>query len=128
MTKNLIILAAFFGFMSVALGAFGAHGLKNWLASLPDGAIRQEWWQKGVNYQIWHTLLLLFIALAAEKFSGPGWGWAAAFNGIGIVLFSGSLFVMTLTGIKALGMVTPFGGLAFLAAWTTIGITGYRLI
>ena len=105
MLRGFLMLAAFFGFTGVALGAFAAHGLKNRLT--PEYLAI---FHTGVTYQLVHTLALFGVALAA-----------------GILLFSGSLYVLTMTGISKLGIITPFGGLAFLAGWVCLGLAAWRL-
>lgn len=113
------------GFSAVALGAFGAHGLTGFLASRPDGPQRLEWWKTGASYHLAHALALGLVAVLVDR-AAPGERRAkvaAIAFGAGILLFSGSLYAMTLTGIRALGAVTPFGGLAFLTGWVALGLT-----
>jgi len=107
-------LAAVFGFLGVALGAFGAHGLRG---RVPDTLLTV--WHTGVLYHLIHSVALLALALHGESTGARVRGPAVAFVA-GIVLFSGSLYAMTLTGVRALGMITPFGGLAFLAGWLLV--------
>lgn len=106
------ILGAAFALLAVALGAFGAHGLEGRLT--PDDLATFE---TGVRYQMYHALGLLLLALRSPGLSG-GWirvsVWAFT---LGILLFSGSLYVLVLSGIRGLGAVTPFGGVAFLVGW-----------
>jgi uncharacterized membrane protein YgdD (TMEM256/DUF423 family) len=109
--------SAVFGFLAVALGAFGAHGLKAKMLPLADGAQRLEWWATGAHYQAIHALALGLVAVLAARAQGPAPKVAVVAFSIGIVLFSGSLYTMTLTGIRALGAVTPFGGVAMLVGW-----------
>lgn len=116
-----LILAGVLGFLGVALGAFGAHGLKNRLAGLADGEQRLAWWNTGAQYHLLHALA---IGLSAVRPSPAQAGSALApwlFLG-GITLFSGSLYVMTLTGRRALGAVTPIGGLLMLAGWAAVAL------
>jgi len=116
-----LILAGVLGFLGVALGAFGAHGLKNRLAGLSDGEQRLTWWNTGAQYHLLHALA---IGLAAVRPGPTQAGSALApwlFLG-GIALFSGSLYAMTLTGRRALGAVTPLGGLLLLAGWAAIAL------
>ena len=108
------------GFLGVALGAFGAHGLKGWLQALPDGAERLAWWQTGAQYQLWHALLLVGIQLLSRGGQERSLRWAAVLAVLGVVLFSGSLYAMTLSGIRAFGMVTPLGGVSLLGAWLCV--------
>jgi len=110
--------AALFGFAAVLLGAFGAHALKPTL--ILNGSL--EVWQTAVHYHFIHALVLLFLALDEEV---PCWiGVAFA---VGIVCFSGSLYLLALTGAVWLGPVTPLGGLAFLAGWSGLALHGWRL-
>ncbi|MGR9036515.1 MAG: DUF423 domain-containing protein [Gammaproteobacteria bacterium] len=113
MRSNFLLFGSLFAFFGVALGAFGAHGLK--------GVISPEMlavYQTGVSYQMWHALGLCVIALIQRHASASKLvNWAGRLMSIGIVLFSGSLYLLTLFNLKWLGMITPFGGLCFLAAW-----------
>ncbi len=100
------------GFLGVAFGAFGAHALKNTLS--PDMLAVFE---TGVRYQMYHAFALVAAAQAwtrwpAPVFAAAGWLFAA-----GIIGFSGSLYLLAFTGVRALGAITPLGGLAFLAGW-----------
>jgi len=109
-------------FMAVALGAFGAHALKARLA--PD---MTAVWQTAVQYHAWHALALLAtgILLAQDPARGllgtAGWLFVA-----GIVLFSGSLYLLALTGTRGLGAVTPIGGVAWLAGWAVFAWAVFR--
>jgi uncharacterized membrane protein YgdD (TMEM256/DUF423 family) len=107
--------------LGVALGAFGAHGLRS---HVPPEALAV--FETGVRYQIYHALGLIAIAQAASRWPGP-WtqvaGWLFA---IGIVLFSGSLYLMTLTGARWLGAITPFGGVALIAGWAAFATAALR--
>ena len=122
MLRGFLMLAAFFGFTGVALGAFAAHGLKNRLT--PEYLAI---FHTGVTYQLVHTLALLGVALLATQIPGRFITWAGASFAIGILLFSGSLYLLTLTGVSKLGIVTPFGGLAFLVGWFCLGLAAWRL-
>ena len=122
MQRGFLMLAAFFGFTGVALGAFAAHGLKSRLT--PEYLTI---FHTGVTYQLVHTLALLGIALLATQIPGRLITWAGASFAIGILLFSGSLYLLTLTGISKLGIITPFGGLAFLIGWLCLGLAAWRL-
>ncbi|PMY60798.1 MULTISPECIES: DUF423 domain-containing protein [Pseudomonas] len=122
MLRGFLMLAAFFGFTGVALGAFAAHGLKNRLS-----AEYLAIFHTGVTYQLVHTLALLGVALLATQNPGRLVTWAGASFAIGILLFSGSLYLLTLTGFSKLGIVTPFGGLAFLVGWLCLGLAAWRL-
>ncbi|WP_223518005.1 DUF423 domain-containing protein [Pseudomonas sp. GL-B-19] len=122
MLRGFLMLAAFFGFTGVALGAFAAHGLKNRLT--PEYLAI---FHTGVTYHLVHTLALLGVALLATQIPGRLITWAGASFAIGILLFSGSLYLLTLTGVSKLGIVTPFGGLAFLVGWVCLGLAAWRL-
>ena len=106
------VIGSLSAFLAVALGAFGAHGLKDRLA--PEMLAVFE---TGVRYQMYHALALLAVAWACTRWPGAavnasGWLFVA-----GTVLFSGSLYVLALSGVRWLGAITPLGGIAFLAGW-----------
>ncbi|MFL1499991.1 DUF423 domain-containing protein [Pseudomonas sp. O64] len=122
MLRSFLMLAAFFGFTGVALGAFAAHGLKNRLS-----AEYLAIFHTGVTYQLVHALALFCVALLAAHIPGRLIGWAGISFTVGILLFSGSLYALTLTGISKLGIITPFGGLAFLLGWFFLGLAAWRL-
>ncbi|MDB6442166.1 MULTISPECIES: DUF423 domain-containing protein [Pseudomonas] len=122
MLRSFLMLAAFFGFTGVALGAFAAHGLKNRLS-----ADYLAIFHTGVTYQLVHTLALLGVALLATHIPGRVVTWAGVSFVVGILLFSGSLYLLTLTGISKLGIITPFGGVAFLIGWLCLGLAAWRL-
>jgi uncharacterized membrane protein YgdD (TMEM256/DUF423 family) len=116
-----VATGATFGAAAVALGAFGAHGLR---ARLPpeDMAI----FETAARYHLAHALAIVAVAWAAERFPGPaaqaaGWLFAA-----GIVMFSGSLYALVLTGVRALGAITPIGGLLLIAGWTALAAAALR--
>lgn len=100
--------AALVLFLGVALGAFGAHGLEERLKALD----RVDTWETAVLYHFIHGLAMLGLALALPRARGPYWAFLA-----GIVIFSGSLYILSLTGLKWLGAITPIGGVAFLVGW-----------
>ncbi len=118
MVKFWFISAAISGFLSVALGAFGAHSLKNIL----DG-YGKSIYEKAVHYQMFHTLALFVVGVLQHyskntSFSLAGWGFWA-----GILLFSGSLYLLAISGIKWLVVITPIGGIAFLFGWFWLVLT-----
>ncbi|EIJ80246.1 hypothetical protein PB1_07792 [Bacillus methanolicus PB1] len=122
--KLFIILGAINAFLSVALGAFGAHGL--------EGKIEPKYleiWKTGVTYQMFHAAGLLVIGLLLGKVHANSLlassGWLMF---IGIVLFSGSLYVLSVTRISVLGAITPFGGISFLAAWALLVIVAVKYL
>lgn len=110
-----IALASLSGFIAVALGAFGAHGLKN---RLPADLMTV--WQTAVQYQFWHTLALLGIGILLSQSRPEPTKWLTASGwlfAVGILVFSGSLYLLCLTGQRWLGAITPIGGSLWLAAW-----------
>lgn len=120
MERLFLILAGINGFIAVALGAFGAHGLRASLAKVPDGARRIEVWETASHYHLMHALALgltAYLVSRSPTVAGPIAGYCFL---AGIVLFSGSLYVLAVTGITRLGVVTPFGGLCFLAGWIAV--------
>ena len=121
MTSGWFATGAFFAGLGVMLGAFGAHGLKTRV----DPAMLAIF-ETGVRYQMYHALALLAVGWAASR-NPSGWtDWAGALFVIGTVIFSGSLYVMTLTGLRWLGAITPIGGLAFIVGWVLLGIGALR--
>ena len=112
MVKVWLISASIFGFLSVGLGAFGAHSLKNILDDYGKSI-----YEKAVLYQMFHALALFAVGLMQHlfkegRFAPAGFGFMA-----GILLFSGSLYLLAVTGVRWLGAITPIGGLAFLFGW-----------
>lgn len=122
MVRLWLLLSAFAGFSGVALGAFAAHGLKSKLS--PEYLAV---FQTGTHYQLIHALALLGVAILALVAPGRLVNLAGGFFAVGIVLFSGSLYLLTLSGISKLGIVTPFGGLAILAGWVCLGLLAWRI-
>jgi len=115
--RNFLLIGAVAGFLGVGLGAFGAHGLRGRLS--PEMLAVFE---TGVRYQLYHALAL--VALSAVMFRLNGWmvvaaGWCFV---AGIVLFSGSLYALALSGVRSLGAITPLGGLLFLLGWAALAI------
>lgn len=115
MARTFMLIAALAGFIGVALGAFGAHGLRSRLAPEMLAAF-----ETGVRYQLYHALALLAIAALMDRLNGWLITTAAWLFVAGIVLFSGSLYLLALTGVTMLGAITPLGGLAFLAGWACL--------
>jgi uncharacterized membrane protein YgdD (TMEM256/DUF423 family) len=127
MERILIQLCGLNGFLAVALGAFGAHGLKVRLADLEDGAQRLDWWETAAHYHLVHALAFLACAWLAQRAPGKLVGAAAWCFQLGILLFSGSLYAMTLSGVRVLGAVTPVGGVLLLAGWLCVVLGGRRM-
>ncbi len=121
MDRLFLIIAAFSGAVSVGAGAFGAHALR---ARLEPRLL--EVFQTGAQYQMYHALALVGVAWVASRWPGAlssasGWLFVA-----GTVLFSGSLYAMALTGVRALGPITPLGGVCFIAGWVTLAVAVMR--
>jgi len=122
MIRAYIVLAALFGLSGVALGAFASHALKSQLS-----AAYLAVFQTGVQYQMLHALALLGVALLSLHRPGRLLTAAGALFVAGILLFSGSLYLLTLSGIGKLGMITPLGGTSFLAGWLCLALAGWRI-
>lgn len=127
MSRLFVVLSGLLGFSAVAFGAFGAHALRSRLDSLPDGVKRLEWWNTAAHYHLTHALALALAAWLVHRGAGTsavvaGWSFVA-----GVLLFSGSLYLMTITGQTKLGAITPFGGLLLLAGWGAVVAAGWRL-
>ena len=117
MDKTFLLLGAVAAFLAVALGAFGAHGLRARLS--PE---MMAVFQTGVQYHMYHALALILVSAIMGRMSGwliqtAGWCFVA-----GIVLFSGSLYLLAATGVTILGAITPIGGLAFLVGWACLAL------
>lgn len=123
MGKLFTVLGAGFGFLSVALGAFAAHALRDRLSPK-----MLEIFQTGVTYQFYHALALLIVGMAlllwGDATPGRLAGWAFV---AGIVLFSGSLYLLAMTGISRLGMIAPLGGALFLLGWLMLVVYFLRI-
>jgi uncharacterized membrane protein YgdD (TMEM256/DUF423 family) len=112
-------IGAFAAMLSVVFGAFGAHVLEGRLTSN-----ELDIYQTGVQYQMFHAIGILLIALLIDRLPSQKLAiWAARLLVIGIVLFSGSLYVLALSGVKVLGAITPLGGVAFIAGWICMALS-----
>lgn len=126
MHRKFLATSAILGALSVAIGAFGAHSLKQIVPA--ESLVTFE---TGVRYQFYHTFALFLVAILYERFPHKQIRWAGNCFIIGIILFSGSLYALTLlkatenVGLSKLGIITPFGGLFFIAGWLLIlpGVT-----
>jgi uncharacterized membrane protein YgdD (TMEM256/DUF423 family) len=121
MERLFVMLGALSGAISVAAGAFGAHALREKVEPR-----LLEVFETAARYQMYHALALCVVAWAASRFPGAlvttsGWLFVA-----GTVLFSGSLYAMTFTGIRALGAITPLGGVCFIAGWICLLVAAAR--
>ncbi len=121
--KQILQLAGISGAIAVGLGAFGAHSLEALL--IQNG--RLDTFQTAVNYHFYHTLALFGIGiLATIKPDWKGISFAAWSMVLGILIFSGSLYVLSLTGITWLGAITPLGGLAFILGWSSLVYLSFK--
>ncbi len=124
MAKLFITLASLSGMLAVVLGAFGAHGLRGRLDDYAMGV-----YETAVQYHMYHSLALLAVGVIAlgqphtAMLKSSGWLFL-----VGILIFSGSLYLLALTGVKWLGAITPLGGLAFIAGWGCLAATGWKLL
>lgn len=124
MAKIFLMAASISGFLAVAIGAFGAHGLKQ--------KISEEMmtvYQTGVQYHFYHTLALLGVGILLQQFPQSlalkvsGWGML-----VGMLVFSGSLYLLALSGTRWLGAITPIGGVALLVAWLALAVAIYQSV
>ncbi len=110
--------------IAVGLGAFGAHGLQGKLTER-----MLEIYQTGVHYQMVHAIGILIIAIVADRLANPAmltWaGWAMF---LGIVFFSGSLYILSISGVKILGAITPIGGVFFMVGWVLLALAALRAV
>jgi uncharacterized membrane protein YgdD (TMEM256/DUF423 family) len=113
--RNFLLIGAIAGFTGVALGAFGAHGLRGRLTPEMLGVF-----ETGVRYQLYHAVALVAVAGIMPRLGSRLAVWAGWLFTLGIVLFSGSLYVLALSGVRVLGAITPLGGVAFLAGWALL--------
>ncbi|WP_040512872.1 DUF423 domain-containing protein [Gracilibacillus halophilus] len=121
--KLFLVLGALNGFLAVALGAFGAHGLESRLSEKMLST-----WEKAVNYQMFHTMALLVTGLLLQRINAVSLTTAGWFFFIGVVLFSGSLYIYSVSGLKGFAMITPIGGVAFLIGWILLGYVVMKFV
>jgi uncharacterized membrane protein YgdD (TMEM256/DUF423 family) len=124
MTQIFLTIAAVLGGLSVAAGAFAAHALREQISERS-----LEIFDTGARYQMYHALALLLVALLLSRTESPpatliASGWLFI---IGIAIFSGSLYALSLTGVKSLGAIAPLGGAAFLAGWGALAFAAWSL-
>ncbi len=124
MANLFITLASLSAMLAVTFGAFGAHALRDRLDSYAMGVF-----ETAVQYHFYHSLALLAVGIIALSqpqtvlLKSSGWLFL-----LGIIVFSGSLYVLSISGIKWLGAITPLGGLAFIAGWACLAATGWKLL
>lgn len=119
--KWTLLIAAVFGFLSVALGAFGAHALQDVLDTKSLMIF-----ETAVKYQFYHAITLLAVSFYNLERGHKLLLWASGFFIFGIVVFSGSLYALVFTGIRKFGMITPIGGLSLLIGWGILVVYGYH--
>ncbi len=123
MTRIFLAIASALGGISVVLGAFATHGLRD---RLSDRALAI--WETGTKYQMYHALALILIALLISRFPNSTPLIVAGFAFIaGIFIFSGSLYALSLSGIKWLGAITPLGGVAFIIGWICLALAAWGM-
>jgi len=117
-----LVAGAFLALLAVMAGAFGAHGLRNLVSERG-----LEVFQTAVTYQIYHSIALVLVALlAGQGLPRKLLGWSAGFFLAGILLFSGSLYLLVLTDIRWIGPITPLGGVCFMVGWALLITSGLR--
>jgi len=121
--KVLFIIGVINGFLAVALGAFGAHGLEG---RISEQALKT--WEKAVHYQMFHTMGIFIVGILLMRTEIASLLWSGWLFVIGIFLFSGSLYLYSTSGIRTLAMITPFGGILFLCGWIMLGYTLIKLL
>ena len=122
MFKVGLISGSIFAMLSVILGAFGAHSLKNYLSEYSLSIF-----QTGVFYQFIHSLGILFIALLSYSIENIDFNLSIWFFILGIILFSGSLYILAISDIKWLGAITPIGGMFFILGWLVLVIKSFKI-
>ena len=115
------MLGAISGFVAVAAGALGAHALRAQLS-----AERLATWETAAHYQLIHSVMLVLVGVIGARSRSKAVSWSGRLFVAGILLFSGSLYALALTGTRILGAVTPFGGICFLAGWLCMAIHAVR--
>jgi uncharacterized membrane protein YgdD (TMEM256/DUF423 family) len=116
---NTLLAGAIFGFLGVALGAFGAHALKPMLIATG----RLETFELAVRYQFYHALALLLVGLLQQKYSNTKLTYSATLFVLGILIFSGSLYALCFTQASSFGWITPLGGICLLLGWVMLILT-----
>jgi uncharacterized membrane protein YgdD (TMEM256/DUF423 family) len=123
MGKTILMTVSVLLALAVALGAFGAHGLKSQLSS-----DMMQTYKTGVEYHFYHALGLLLIGILAVSYPSELMKWSAILILTGIILFSGSLYALAISGIKWLGAITPLGGLSFIAGWILLFLAVWKKV
>jgi uncharacterized membrane protein YgdD (TMEM256/DUF423 family) len=121
MIRTFVVLGAILAGVSVAAGAFGAHGLRGVLQ--PDMLANFE---TAARYQMYHALAILIVGAIADRLPARWVNWIGWLFFAGVLLFSGSLYLMAFTGVRVLGAITPLGGVAFIAGWALLAVAALR--
>jgi len=123
MSKAIIMIAAALLAFAVAFGAFGAHALKTQLS-----AEMLQTWKTAVDYHFYHALGLLLVGVLSLFMPSSMLKWSAVLLTVGILLFSGSLYTMAISGIRWLGAITPVGGISFIIGWILLFVAAWKRI
>ena len=121
-TDRLLGIAALLGASGVALGAFGAHGLRSMLGDASDAAMRIGWWETAARHHLVHALAVGLVALAYERRRSRALLASAASFVLGVIVFAGTLDAMALGAPRWLGAITPIGGASLIAGWITLAV------
>ena len=121
-SRHWILIAGISTFIAVALGAFGAHALE---ALLTERGLTATW-ETASRYHFYHSLALLAIAWLTDRYPAKVWSSVGLCFLIGTIFFSGSLYILCLSGVRILGAITPIGGVFFLVGWALLAIAGWR--
>lgn len=124
MERVFVIIASILGFLAVGLGAFGAHALRGHFDQFPN---LKATYETAVAYHFYHTLALLAVAWAVHRWPSGLMTWAGYLLIIGIIIFSGSLYLLVATNVSRLGAITPIGGVALLAGWACFALGVWRV-
>ncbi|MGI8982016.1 MAG: DUF423 domain-containing protein [Pirellulaceae bacterium] len=129
--KTWLVLGASLGALGVAAGTFGVHYLPKYLEAAGASAAlaeRQQWWETGVRYQMYHALALLGVAWVADRRKTllPSLAGMAMF--VGTLIFSGCLYALGLSGVRVIGAIVPIGGVLFIAGWILLALSAYGLV
>ena len=122
MQKTILLIASALGAVAVMLGAFGAHSFKSILEA--NGTL--ETFNTAVKYHFFHTLAMILVALLMDKYASKLLEYSAISMLAGIILFSGSLYILALSGVTKWGVLAPFGGLAFIVGWVLLFAGVYK--
>ena len=123
MARTFVMIGAVLMFLGVGAGAFGAHGLASYFARFPE---LESTYETAVRYHLVHALAILITAWVVNEYGSNFATWAGWLFLAGIILFSGSLYLLVLTQTRWLGAITPLGGVAFLAGWVMIFLAAWR--